>query len=79
MALSAILGTNILEYIYKSLNMHDFVHLYKRSIDCLNIIQIIVKIKYLREFIELFFLIVTAGVVLTISKIMIFTIVLMKE
>lgn len=71
-ALSTILTFNTLEYIYKSLNIHDIICLYKRPIDHPNIMQIIAKIKNSKEFNKLVFLVPTADTVSAIPKIIIF-------
>lgn len=63
---------NILEYVCKFLNIHDFVCLYKRAINCINIMEIIVKIKNPKEFDKLAFFISTIGEILIIPKIIIF-------
>lgn len=70
--LSATLILTILEYICKSFYMHNSICLYKTLIDCLNIMQIIAKIKNLKEFDSLVFFILIASIALTISKIIIF-------
>ena len=72
MALSATLSVNILEYIRRSLNIHDSVCLYKRSIHRLNIMQMVAKINNSKEFHKLAFLVLTTGAISAISKIMVF-------
>lgn len=71
-ALPATLSPNMLENVRKSLNMRDFVYLYKKPMDCPNIIQMIAKIKDPKKFDKLTFLVPTAGAVPAIPKIMVF-------
>lgn len=72
MMLSTILSPYVLEYFCKSLNMYNFICLYKKPIDCPNIIQIVAKIKDLKEFDELVFFIPIASVVSIILRTMVF-------
>lgn len=71
MALSIMLTFNILKYIRKLLHMRNFVYFCKRLMNCPNIIQIVAKIKNLKKFDKLVFLIPIVGATLTISKIII--------
>ncbi len=57
MTLSTILNPSILEYVRISLNIRGFIHLYKRLMDCLNIMQMVVKINDLKNFDKLAFLV----------------------
>lgn len=52
--------------------MYEFAYLYKRSINCSNIIQRIIKIKKLKEINKLALLILTNDIVSTIPKTIIF-------
>lgn len=72
MALSIILITNILEYISKFLNIHDFFCPYKRLVEGSNNIQMIAIIKTPKGFDKLIFLILTADTTLTIIKTIVF-------
>ncbi len=72
MALFARLSSNVLEYVCKSLNICDFVCLYKRPMDRPNIIQIVAKIKNLKEFDKLASLVSATGKVSIIPKIIVF-------
>lgn len=51
--------------------MHSFFYLYKRLMDYLNIMQIVIKIKTQNNFNELVFFIPTTNTTLTISNIMV--------
>lgn len=71
-ALSTRLTLNVLKYIRKSLNIQNFVCVYKRSMDCSNIIQMVAKTKDPKKIDKLGCLNLTASVVSAIPKTMVF-------